>query len=227
MDTRAVIFDMDGVLVDSYEAHFEAWKRLAGRLGQSISEAQFAAVFGRKNRDIIKTLWGDDVPEDEIEALGNWKEDQYREILRENFPAMDGAAELLDALKAAGFALAVGSSGPPENVAVVLDRLGREGLFDATVTGDEVRTGKPDPEVFLKAAEKLGVRPRCCAVVEDAVAGLEAARRAGMTPIALVGTAPRETLAERAALVADSLRDLSPEVIGALIDPKAARKNGV
>ncbi|MGB3088054.1 MAG: HAD family phosphatase, partial [Phycisphaerae bacterium] len=189
MHTRAVIFDMDGVLVDSYEAHFQAWKRLAGRLGQSISEAQFAATFGRKNRDIIKTLWGDDVPEDEIEALGGWKEIQYREILRENFPAMDGAAELLDALKAAGFALAVGSSGPPENVAVVLDGLGREGFFDATVTGDEVRTGKPDPEVFLKAAEKLGVQPRCCAVVEDAVAGREAARRAGMTPIAITGTA--------------------------------------
>ena len=140
---------------------------------------------------------------------------------------MDGAAELLDALKAAGFALAVGSSGPPENVAVVLGRLGREGLFDATVTGNEVRAGKPDPEVFLKAAEKLGVQPRRCAVIEDAVAGLEAARRARMVPIALMGTAPRETLAERAALVVDSLRGLSPEVIGALIDPKAARENGV
>jgi len=218
MDTRAVIFDMDGVLVDSHEAHFEAWKRLAGRLGRTITKEGFATVFGRKNRDIIKALWGDGVLEDETEALGDWKEDQYREILRENFPAMDGAAELLDALKAAGFLLAVGSSGPPENVRIVLEGLGRARLFDATVTGAEVKVGKPDPEVFLKASEKLGIHPRCCAVVEDAVAGVEAARRAGMTPIALVGTAPRETLAEAGAdLVVESLRDLTPDRISGLI----------
>jgi beta-phosphoglucomutase len=219
MNRKAVIFDMDGVLVDSYRAHFEVWKRLAARLGRSLTEREFAATFGRRNREIMHALWGDAVPDERIEELGEWKEEQYREILREAFPAMDGAADLVEALRSAGFRLAVGSSGPPENVRMALEGMGGTFLFDATVSGREVRVGKPDPEVFLKAAAKLGAEPRCCAVIEDAVAGIEAARRAGMAAIALVGTAPREALqAAGADLVVDSLRDLSPARIAALIN---------
>ncbi|MGB2782289.1 MAG: HAD family phosphatase [Phycisphaerae bacterium] len=219
MRCRAVIFDVDGVLVDSYRAHLEAWQRLASRLGLGMSEEQFASMFGRRNRDIIRHHWGRHVPDDRVEACGDWKEVQYREILQADFPAMDGAAELLDALKAAGFALAVGSSGPPENVRIALEGLGRAHLFDATVCGTEVRIGKPDPEVFLKAAEKLGVEPRFSAVVEDSTAGIEAARRAGMTAIALVGTATRETLQKAGAgLVVESLRKLHPGLIAELIE---------
>jgi len=219
MHKRAVIFDVDGVLVNSYHAHYEAWKRVGRRAGRPIRENTFASLFGRRNREILRLLWGDVLTEAQAEELAQWKEVQYREVLRADFRPMDGAAELVDALKAAGFLLAVGSSGPPENVRIALEGLGRARLFDATVTGDEVRAGKPDPEVFLKASAKLGVEPRSSAVVEDSTAGVEAARRAGMTPIALVGTATREVLAQAgAALVVDSLRELTPECLSALLE---------
>jgi beta-phosphoglucomutase len=218
MNRRAVIFDMDGVLIDSYHAHLAAWQRLGEKLGRPITEEAFVPTFGRRNREIFHHLWGDAFTDDDIQRWGDWKEVEYRRIVTEHFSGMDGAGELLDALAAAGFALAVGSSGPPENVEVVLRGLGRARLFDAVVSGREVTRGKPDPEVFLKAAEKLGIEPRRCAVVEDSLAGLEAARRAGMTPIGLTGTFPREHLAEKAALVVDSLRELSPERIAGLID---------
>ena len=225
MRCRAVIFDVDGVLVDSYRAHYEAWKRVGRRAGRPIGENTFASLFGRRNREILRLLWGDVLTEAQAEELAQWKEVQYREVLRADFRPMDGAAELVDALKAAGFLLAVGSSGPPENVRIALEGLGRARLFDAMVTGDEVRAGKPDPEVFLKASAKLGVEPRSSAVVEDAVAGVEAARRAGMAAIALVGTATREALTEAGAdLVVESLRELSPERIAVLIDGRSGHR---
>jgi len=217
-DARAVIFDVDGVLVDSYRAHFEAWRAMGRELGQDLTEERFAASFGRRNAELMRDLWGGAVPEDRYDAWGDWKEAAYREILLRNFPAMDGAPDLIDALKAAGFRLAVGSSGPPENVAAALEGLGRGGAFDAKVDGSEVTHGKPHPEVFLKAAEKLGIEPGRCAVIEDAPAGVEAAARAGMVPLALTGTAPRERLVGRAVLVVDSLRELEPRRIAELID---------
>jgi len=220
MDRRAVIFDVDGVLVDSYQAHFEAWRALGRQLGRDLTEQRFAASFGRRNPELMADLWGGAVPADQVDHWSDWKERTYREILLKGFPAMDGAVELIDALKDAGFAVAIGSSGPPENVACAAEGLGRAAAFDATVNGFEVARGKPDPEVFLKAASKLGIAPARCAVVEDALAGIEAADRAGMTPIGLTGTTTRQRLAQRAALVVDSLRDLTPERIAALIDAR-------
>jgi len=219
MHKRAVIFDVDGVLVDSYRAHYEAWKRVGRRAGRPIGENTFASLFGRRNREILRLLWGDVLTETQAEELGRWKEIQYREVLRADFRPMDGAAELVDALKAAGFLLAVGSSGPPENVRIALEGLGRAGRFDAIVAGTDVQVGKPDPEVFLKASAKLGLEPHSSAVVEDSPAGIEAAVRAGMAAIALVGTTTREALAQAgAARVVDSLRELSPDTIAALIN---------
>jgi beta-phosphoglucomutase len=221
MKRRAVIFDMDGVLIDSYHAHMEAWMKLGEALGHPITEEQFIPTFGRRNPEIFRCLWDGVVPEGQVPKWSDWKEAAYRDIVRRSFPEMDGAGELLDALKAAGFALAIGSSGPPENVAVALEGLRRAHLFDATVNSTEVTEGKPHPQVFLKAAAKLGVEPRFSAVVEDSLAGLEAARRAGMTPLGLVGTFPKQELVGHAALVVESLRELSPEVIARLIDDHA------
>jgi beta-phosphoglucomutase len=218
MNDKAVIFDMDGVLVDSCEAHFQAWLRFAEEMGVELTREQFADLFGRTNRDIFRIRWPGLVPPDDVASWDRWKEERYREILREDFPAMDGARELVAALRDAGFRLAIGSSGPPENVRVALDEFG-EGTFGASVSAADVTHGKPHPEVFLTAAEKLGVAPAACAVMEDAPAGVEAAVRAGMTPVALTGTADRATLAARGAVqVVDSLRDLSPEALAALIE---------
>ena len=221
-DTLAVIFDMDGVLVDSYQAHFESWRQTARDHGLDMTEQQFAGTFGRTTREIITALWGDSVSG---EGVGQWddqKELAYRNILDADFPEMHGAHELLSALHAAGFELAIGSSGPPENVELALEHLGSD-LFSAAITATDVTHGKPHPEVFLKAAARLRIAPHNCAVVEDAPAGVQAARRAGMAAIAITGTATREQLACEAQLVVDSLDELSPEIIASLISRSTHR----
>jgi beta-phosphoglucomutase len=216
MPKLAVIFDMDGVLVDSYQAHFVSWTRLYDELGGSYSETDFAADFGRTSRDILRRRFGEDFPLTEIRKLDERKEALFREELQDSFPTMQGAVELIDALAADGFLMAVGSSGPPENIALCLEKLGRGEKFAAVVTGADVSRGKPDPQVFELAASRLGVPAESCAVVEDAVHGIEAANRAGMLSVGLTGTVERERLAS-AALVVDSLADLSPSRIRELI----------
>jgi beta-phosphoglucomutase len=220
MPSVAVIFDVDGVLVDSYQAHFASWRRLYGELGRDYSEAAFAADFGRTSRDILRRTLGPETTDKQIQSLDRRKEALFREILRANFPAMDGAVELIEALMASGFAIAVGSSGPPENIALTLEKLGCAEHVAAIVTGADVQRGKPDPQVFQLAAERLGLPAASCAVVEDAVHGIEAANRAGMTSIALTGTMPRGQLAA-ADLIVDSLRELNPEVIRTLLQRKS------
>ena len=217
MTDRAVIFDMDGVLVDSYQSHFQSWVLLAQDHGVEMTEQQFADTFGRTTREIIRLLWPQ-VAEQDIPAMDARKEAFYREVLVADFPEMDGAGDLLAGLAREGFALGIGSSGPSENVEAVLACLTSASLITATVNAAEVHRGKPDPQVFLLAAEKLGVSPAGCAVIEDAPAGIEAARRAGMAAVAITGTAPREALTENAHLVVDSLRELSPGIISDLID---------
>lgn len=220
MTQLAVIFDMDGVLVDSYYAHFQSWQRLYGEVGVEYTEETFSADFGRTSRELLVKTLGAGLTNDRLKELDDRKEAIYRDILRESFPAMDGAAELLDELVANGVRLAIGSSGPPENVALVLEKLAGAANFNATVTGADVTRGKPDPQVFLIAAERLGVAPASCAVVEDAVHGITAAKRAGMTAIALTGTLERAELAAADAVV-DSLRQLSTERIRALITSRS------
>jgi beta-phosphoglucomutase len=212
----AVIFDADGVLIDSYDAHFASWQQFYGEHGIEYDEAKFAADFGRTSRDILRRTLGDDLSDEWIRKHDERKEDLFRNVVRDSFPAMDGAVELIDALVADGFLIAVGSSGPPENIALILEKLGRAEKFSAVVTGRDVTRGKPDPQVFELAAERLGVPPVACAVVEDAVHGIEAARRAGMASIGLTGTVTAKALSS-ADLVVESLRELSPGRIRELI----------
>lgn len=210
MPRNAIIFDVDGVLVDSYQAHFKSWREMLAEKGVSFTEEEFRSTFGRTSHDIIAALYGEDLTDDQIRTWDDRKEALYRDIIREEFPATDGAAELLDELAAAGFKLAVGSSGPPENIDLTLECLERAHLFSAVVTRVDVTRGKPDPQVFQIAGERLGSPPEACVVVEDAPAGIEAANRAQMASVALTGTATREQL-RAALLTVDSLRELSPD----------------
>jgi beta-phosphoglucomutase len=216
---HAVLFDVDGVLVDSYHAHYESWARLAAEFGRTVTEDEFARTFGRTSRDIIAALWPEESLDDDerIRSLDDRKEALYREIIAVDFPAMDGAVELIDALRTNGFALAVGSSGPPENVDLALRRLDRRNSFGAIVTGAEVTRGKPDPQVYLLAAERLGIEPRRCVVIEDAPAGIAAARAGGMASIGIASTGHTRAELRDADLVIDSLRELSATVISKVI----------
>ncbi|MGH7178846.1 MAG: HAD family hydrolase [Tepidisphaeraceae bacterium] len=214
-DRLGVIFDMDGVLVDSYDAHLKSWRRVAREHELDVSDEDFARTFGRTSREIIRTLWPGKLDDAQIDAFDQKKEQAYRDILSADFPEMTGASELIGQLHAAGFALAIGSSGPPENVQLVVGKLRNGNLFTATVNGTEVQRGKPEPDVFRIAARKLHLPPQNCAVVEDALAGIEATRRAGMVAIGLVGTTTREALSQRSHIVVDSLSQLSPQRIQA------------
>jgi len=210
----AVIFDMDGVLVDSFQAHLLAWESMARGEGLRFDPVRFTANFGRTSRELIAELWPDSSYSDaQYEALADHREAAYRRIVQVNFPEMPGARELIQSLHHDGFALALGSSGPPENADLVLEKLAARNLFDAVVTGKDVRRGKPDPEVFLTAAARLGIAPRFCAVIEDAPPGIAAANAGGMLSIGLSSPGPAHRLLSDARLVVHSLTDLSPSLI--------------
>lgn len=217
-----LIFDMDGVLVDSAQPHWRSWQRLAEEIGKPITEAQFHMTFGRQNDDIIPLIFGYD-DEESIRRLADRKEILYRELIRDRIPAVDGAAELVAACHQAGLKLAIGSSGPPENIDLVLTGMRIDRYIETRITSREVVRGKPDPQVFLLAAEGLGLAPDRCAVIEDAPAGVDAALAAGAAAVALVGTHPAQSL-RSAHRVIDSLRDLGPADIKSLIRTHAARR---
>jgi HAD superfamily hydrolase (TIGR01509 family) len=201
-----VIFDLDGVLVDSGWAHRLAWFDLAEEAGLAMSDEFFRNTFGMQNSAIIPLL-SPDIPKAELDRLSDWKEQRYREIVGQRAELAEGAEALLKDLKQHGFRLAVGTSAPASNLDVFWTRLSLGNYLDVRVTNEDITESKPSPQTFLKAAEKLGLKPPCCAVVEDAVQGVQAARAAGMAVIALTTTRRREDLvqADRAVV---SLADL-------------------
>lgn len=213
-----LIFDVDGVLIDSYWSHYKSWQIAAAEFGFTITEDQFRQNFGRKSHETIAERWGNQLTPEQISRFEQRKEAAYRDVIRDDFPGMDGAVALIDAWHAAGDLLAVASSGPPENVDLVLDKLGRRQRFDAVITGDDVTRGKPDPQVFLLAVASLGLPADRCAVIEDAPAGIAAAKAAGTLAIGLVSTGHSWESLSAADHRVGSLRDLSPQRISAWFD---------
>lgn len=221
-----VIFDVDGVLIDSYQAHFESWRQLAAEIGRTCSEAEFVRGFGRTSRENIVEQWSDRVwMADEVRQLDDRKEYLYREIIRQQFPGMPGAVQLIRSLHDAGFRVAVGSSGPPENIQLVIDCLGVANIITSRITARDVSRGKPDPQVFQLAAAGLGLSPEACCVVEDAPAGIQAAHAAGIVCAGLASTGRTMRDLELADCVVVSLHELNPakirEVIAAGIRPQS------
>jgi beta-phosphoglucomutase len=216
MTPIGLIFDMDGVLVDSYAPHLKSWCLLAEEIGTPITETQFAATFGRTGRDVIRELFG---VEDEA-AMGridHRKETIYRDLIRDAMPTTPGIVEAVVRLHAAGFRLAVGSSGPPENVQLVCEELDLYHYLTKIITGADVQRGKPDPQVFELAAAGIGVEPARCVVVEDAPVGIQAAHAAQMRCIALVGTHPAASL-RNADRIINHADELTPELIHRIAD---------
>lgn len=183
---HAVIWDLDGVIIDSAEAHRQAWQRLAQEEGIQLSDADFWATFGKRNDDIIPVIWGPQPPE-RVQALADRKEAYFRELIRKTAAPLPGSIELLRGLHEAGFLQALASSAPIENIQLISEVLGLRQYFTALVSGETVARGKPAPDIFLKAAQELGIDPGQCLVIEDAVAGVQAAHAAGMRCIAVAG----------------------------------------
>ena len=212
----AVLFDMDGVLVDSNAAHFRAFRRIGLELGHTFTDAQLEQTFGMHNNQIFPLLLGHDPGADVVTALALRKEAYYRELAREALQPIPGALDLFWSLHRAGWKLAVGSSGPAANVALAIEVLGIGHALDAVVTGDDVRHGKPAPDVFLLCLERLGLPAHHCVVVEDAPGGVHAAHAAGVVAVALTSSRPAADLAH-ADLVVERLADVTPETMRALL----------
>ena len=213
---RGVIFDLDGVLVDTGWAHRQSWLDLAEKEGFDISDEFFRKTFGMQSSEILAELLGTDLPEEKVRGMAQWKEARYREIVADKLKPANGVKALLDDLKSQQFLMAVGSSTPQANVEFLIERLGLTDYFDAYVAEEDVTKGKPDPQTFLKAAEKLSLTPACCVVVEDAVQGVQAGKAAGMSVVAVTTTRDREDLV-KADVIIDSLAELKASDFAELI----------
>ena len=188
MKFKAVIFDLDGVLVSTDEQHYQGWKALCDRLGIPFDREvnnRFRGVSRMACVDILEELSGQSWTDERKQEYATWKNERYRSLLSELSRASvtREVIEKLDRLLACGLLLAVGSSS--KNAGFILERIGLGGYFDAVSDGNNISRSKPDPEVFQKAAQFLGVPPELCLVVEDAVSGVEAAHNAGMLAASL------------------------------------------
>jgi beta-phosphoglucomutase len=210
---RAVLWDLDGTLVDSAELHWISWRDTMAAEGHEITHQQFLDSFGQKNDRILPLWLGSSASAERMTRIGDEKEAAYRRLALElGLTPLPGGAEWVGRLHAAGWKQAIASSAPRENVDVMLRALGLAAEFDALVGAEDVTAGKPDPQVFLAAAARLGVPPDRCIVVEDAAVGLEAARRAGMRSIGVSSTA-----ALHADIVVRSLADLPVDAFDRLV----------
>jgi beta-phosphoglucomutase family hydrolase len=190
-----VIFDWDGVIIDSSRQHEESWERLAAEAQRPLPANHFKVGFGRKNEWIIASFlhWTEDPAE--VRRLSLRKEALYREIvLEKGIEALPGVHTFLQRLRDAGVPTCIGSSTHRENIATILGVMGFTGLFGGMVTAEDVSHGKPDPEVFLKAAAVTGCAPNRCVVFEDAMAGIQAARAGGMKVVGVATTHPAADL---------------------------------
>ena len=203
------IFDWDGVIIDSAKLHEQSWHRLATELGKVIAPGSFLRGFGMKSARIIAEIHGWAKEPAEIAQLENRKEALYRAIVAQSDIApLPGVTQWLDRLRGAGVPCAVASSTHRQNIDAVLDRIGLKNAFTAIVSAEDVEHGKPNPEVFLKAAERLGIGADRCVVFEDAHVGIEAAHAAGMRVVAVATTHPIEQL-RAADLIVRRLDELS------------------
>jgi len=189
---RAVLWDMDGTLVDSEELHWRAWRETMADEGISITHDQFLSSFGQRNDSIIPLWLGADAGPEQVRKIEIAKEDRFRGMVRDaGVLPLPGAVAWVNRLSEGGWLQAVASSAPRANVEAVLGEMGTASHFQAIVSAEDVRRGKPDPEVYLLAASRLRALPDRCIVVEDAAAGLEGARRAGMSSIGVSRSGPR------------------------------------
>ena len=179
---------MDGTMVDNMMTHHRAWQRKLASLGLEMPLEEVREKVHGVNTEILERLFGDRFTPEERLRISEEKEAEYRRIFREELRLVSGLPEFLDELKAAGIPMAVGTAAPPENVDFVMDELSIRHYFKGVFHAGSVSKGKPDPEIFEKAAESMGLQAKDCIVFEDSPTGAEAARRAGSPTVILTTT---------------------------------------
>lgn len=211
-EIKACIFDLDGVIVDTAVYHYKAWKQLANQLHFDFSEEANERLKGISRKESLELIlqWGGvQKTESERDELAQRKNNWYVEMITEMTPAeiLPGALEFLQSLRSAGYKTALGSAS--KNAGIILKKVGLTDYFDVIVDGNVVTASKPDPQVFLKGAELLGISPESCVVFEDAIAGVEAAKAGGMKVIG-IGS---ENMLNGADLVIDGLHQMNLEIL--------------
>ncbi len=209
---EAVLWDMDGVIADTADYHYNAWREVFEERGIEFSKADFMRHFGQRHDTIVRFALGDKISPEEISKISEKKQAIYRRNIAKNIIPLPGAVALIKSLNQHGIKTAVASSAVQANIDVILRGLGIERNFQAIVWGTEVAEGKPSPLVFQLAAKKLGVKPANCVVIEDAIAGVTAAKRAGMKCVAVTNSHPSHSL-KNADLIVDSLEKVDIEVL--------------
>jgi len=204
---KTILWDMDGVIADSYSFHFAAWQETFAKRGIKLTKEDFTKLFGTRNDFIIGSIMGRELPERDVKIMVQEKEENFRQKATGSIKPFPGAVRLLNAIKKGNFKLGLVSSTPKENIDLLLSELNLEGIFDCIVFGQEVSESKPGPQIYLLAAKKLEVTPNDCMVIEDSPLGVKAAKTAGMKCLAIANTHPRQKL-EEADKVVDSLEEV-------------------
>jgi beta-phosphoglucomutase len=187
---RAFIFDMDGTIVDNMAWHARVWVDVLAGEGLEITPEEFnRQTAGKTNPVLLRQMLGE-LSDEQVAVFAARKEERYRELFRPHLRPIPGLITFLERSRALGIRLALATSAGRANIAYILEGIGAEGLFDAVVSGEELTHSKPHPEIFLASAAKLGVPPERCVAFEDALAGIESARRAGMPVVAITTSIP-------------------------------------
>jgi beta-phosphoglucomutase len=203
-DVKAVIFDLDGTILDNNSFHLETWKKYLEKAGRHITEEEFNANFnGRTNQDVVKYLYGENLTAEEALQHTNDKEALYRELYRPHIEPIRGLLPFLSILEKKHIPMAIATSGIQPNIDFMFEHVPIKKYFKVIVNSSHIKQGKPDPEIYLKAAELLGIAPENCLVFEDAVVGIDSAKAAGMKVVAITTTQPRKELAGADAIIDD------------------------
>ncbi|HEU5053609.1 MAG TPA: HAD family phosphatase [Hanamia sp.] len=194
-ETQAVIFDLDGTLLDNNSYHLKSWLQYLKNIGRSISEKEYNAnVNGRTNSDVIRYIYGKDVTDEEILKYTLEKEALYRELYKPFIKPIPGLINFLEVLQEKNIPMAIATSGIQPNIDFMFEEVPIRQFFKEIVNSSHITKGKPDPEIYLKVASLLNVPPKNCLVFEDAVVGIKAAKAAGMKVIAVATTQTKEEL---------------------------------
>jgi beta-phosphoglucomutase family hydrolase len=214
----AVIFDMDGVVVDNISYHFDAWRQFAARYGRSLSDDELTRyVNGRVAREVLEYLFRQALTDEEVHRYTEEKEGVYRDLYRPHLAPTEGLLSFLETLRTNSIPTAVATSAPYSNIDFTLGGTGTRTYFREIVDARHVKRGKPDPEIYLQAADRLGMPPDRCIVIEDALLGVQAGLAAGMKVIGITTTHSADELSNTH-LVIDDFRALSLPVLRQLVD---------
>jgi beta-phosphoglucomutase len=201
---EAILFDMDGVLIDSYEMHKKGLELTSAEYGFKVSEADFISIFGKTSYEGMKSLpYCKDWSKEKIMEFNDKQDGMFRKIFRDKPALIAGALEFAREMKSNGLLMAIGTSAPRANAEVFIDSLNLDGLFKTIISGDDVANGKPNPEIYLKCAELMKIKPEHCLVFEDSIMGIQSGKAANMSVIALSTTHKKNELSAADYIVRD------------------------